>query len=85
MKILSIVALSFMLAAPLGAAKADPWKDEIGNSRGWREHSRQWDRDHRHSRRGERDRDHRRWDRDRGVYGSSFPYGYGGPYPWYGR
>jgi hypothetical protein len=31
-----IAALSFMLAASLGTAKADSWKDESGYSRGWR-------------------------------------------------
>ena len=99
--ILGIAALAFILAAPLGTAKADPWKDKSGNNRGWREHSRSWDRDRdeHNSRRGDRDRDGRHsrdwdrgrhnrgnWDRDRGGYGSSFPHGNGGSFPYgYGR
>src|SRR5689334_13996194 len=113
MKIIGIAALALLFAAPLGTAKADPWKDESGNGRGWREHSRHWDgdrdehhsrrgnrdwddrhsrwgdddhRDRRHSRDWDRDRDYRGyWDRNQGGYGSSYSYGYGGQYPWYGR
>jgi hypothetical protein len=57
MKIIGIAALTLILAAPLGIAKADPWKDESGHSRGKGEHSRHWDRE----RHGDRDwgrRDH---------------------------
>jgi hypothetical protein len=72
MKIIGIAALSLMLAASFGPAKADPWKDESGNGRGWREHSQHWDRDRgeHHSRHWDRDRHDRHswhwgWDRDR--------------------
>src|SRR5688572_3875263 len=45
MKIIGIAGMLLVLAAPLGVANADPWKDESGHGRGDRGWSRHYDRD----------------------------------------
>jgi hypothetical protein len=80
MKILGIAALTLILAASLGTANAQTRRDD---GRGWREHSRHWDRGAHSFRHWDRGRHYGYWGRNHGGYGSSYsPYRYRG---WYGR
>jgi hypothetical protein len=83
MKILGIAALALILTASVGTANAQTRRDD---GRGWREHSRQWDRGEHGSRHWDRGRQYVYWGRrNYGGYGSSYsPYSYGGQ-SWYYR
>ena len=94
MKSINIVALSLLLASPIGIANADPWKDESGHGR----YSRHWGRDHKveyddgHCKVERKWGKHGEYKEERkcrggppGFYGRGGPPGYGSSYPpgWY--